>query len=66
MQNKLISYVVNNYQKEVDYVIATIDPNNIKSVINFKEEGFVSYKEGLKLYGNKNRDIYIKEMNHIS
>lgn len=66
MQNKLISYVVNNYQKEVDYVFATIDPNNIKSVINFKEEGFVSYKEGLKLYGNKNRDIYIKEMNHIS
>ena len=60
IQNKLIKYVVDTYQADYDYAICTIDPNNKKSVDNFTEEGFTVHKENLKLYGKKNRYIYIK------
>jgi len=62
IQNELIAYVLKAYQNEVDDVLATIDPNNTKSVTNFKEEGFILYKQGLSLYGGKNRDLYIKRL----
>ncbi|MGD9909860.1 MAG: hypothetical protein AB7U79_04545 [Candidatus Izemoplasmatales bacterium] len=65
IQKDLIEYIKANYLQKYSHLIATIDPNNKKSQLNFSSSKFNQVAKNIQMYHHRIRDVYSFSSEHL-